>query len=174
MQTVNMERVGHWMGTPRAAGVVAGSWCWAAASLAFHAASPSVPAGTELVRWLASDGPGPGIVPLAVAALVFLVHAMLIREAAGHCCGEWIDAAWSIGLVAAGIAAWTWALHHEPFADPFSTSRRLAALAGLGALLVGIAMTLTAAAAVDRRVAEPLGEGARAVRGFRRSYEAIG
>jgi hypothetical protein len=171
MQTVNMERVGHWMGTPRAAGVVAGSWCWAAASLAFHAASPSVPAGTELVRWLASDGPGPGIVPLAVAALVSLVHAMLIREAAGDC---WIDAAWSIGLVAAGIAAWTWALHHEAFADPFSTSRRLAALAGLGALLVSVAMILAAAAAVERRVAEPLGEGARAVRGFRRSYEAIG
>jgi drug/metabolite transporter (DMT)-like permease len=112
------------------------------------------------------------MVPLAVAALVFLVHAMLIREGTGECCREWIDAAWSLGLIAAGIAAWTWALHHEPFADPFSTSRRLAALAGLGALLVGVAMTLAAAA--ERRVTQPLGEEPRAVRGLRRSYEAIG
>jgi hypothetical protein len=163
-----MQTLTHWMGTPRAAGFVAGSWSWAAASLALHGASPSSPIGTELLRWLAGEGLGPELMPVAVAALVVLLHTMLIRHAEGDCCREWIDAAWSLGLVAGGIGAWTWALHYTPFADPFSPSRRLAAVAGLGALLVGSAMTLAAAAA-DRRDAEP----ARPARALRRSYEAI-
>jgi hypothetical protein len=164
-----MDSLTHWMGTPRAAGFIAGGWSWAAASLALHGASPSGPVGTELLHWLASDGLGPELVPLAVAALVVVVHAGLIRQAEGGCCREWIDAAWSLALVAAGIGAWTWALHHEPFADPFSASRRLAAVVGLGALLVGSAMTL-AAAATQPAGAEP----AREPRPLRRSYEAIG
>ena len=169
MQTAEIHKLTPWMGTPRAVGFVAGSWSWAAASLALHGASPSAPVGTELLRWLGGDGLGPELVPVAVAALVVLVHAMLIMQAEGQCCRDWIDAAWSLGLVAAGIAAWTWALHYAPFADPLSGSRRLAAVAGLGGLLMGSAMTLAAAAAA-RRDAEP----ARPERALRRSYEAIG
>jgi hypothetical protein len=167
---IDQQTLTHWMGTPRAAGLVAGSWCWATASLALHGASPSAPVGTELLHWLASDGRGPELVPVAVAVLVVLLHAMLIREAKGACCREWIDAAWSLVLVAAGVGAWTWALHYEPFADPFSPARRLAAIAGLGALLVGSAMTLAAAAAAELRSTE----AARPARALRRSYEAIG
>jgi hypothetical protein len=144
-----MEDLAHWMGTPRAAGFVAGGWCCAAAALAINGRSPGVPWGTELVQWLASDGLGPALFPIAIAAMVALVHAMLIRQGEGHCCGEWVDAAWSLGVVALGIGAWTWAVRYEPFADPTSAPRRLAALAGLGALLVGAAMTIAAALATD-------------------------
>jgi hypothetical protein len=164
-----MQSLTHWMGTPRAAGFVAGTWSWAAASLALHGAAPSAPVGSELLRWLAGSGFGPEVMPVAIAALVVLVHALLIRQGEGPCCREWIDAAWSLGLIAAGVALWTWALHYEPFADPFSPSRRLAAVAGLGALMVGAAMTLAAAAAERRDL--PTVTPARALR---RSYEAIG
>ncbi|HET8623264.1 MAG TPA: hypothetical protein VFM14_06855 [Gemmatimonadales bacterium] len=164
-----MQEWVSWMGTPRAAGFVAGSWCCAAAALVANTQSPGAPWGADLLRWLASDGVGPGMLPITIAAIVALIHAMLIREARGRCCQEWIDAAWSLGLVAAGMAAWTWALHYEPFADPFSASRRLAALAGLGALLVGAGMTISVAIATERKTERPVER-----RQFRRSYQAIG
>ena len=158
-----------WMGSPRAAGFVGGTWCWAAASLGLHNAAPSSPLGSELLRWLAREGVAPEVMPLAIAALVVIVHGVLIREARGECCREWVDAAWSLGLVAAGIVAWSWALRYEPFSDPFSTSRRLLALGGLGTMLVGAGLTIAAAVAGDReRVA------ARDSRAIRRSWDAIG
>jgi hypothetical protein len=106
--------------------------------------------------------------PLAIAALVVVVHGMLIRDAPRECCREWVDAAWSLGLVAAGIVAWSWALHYEPFSDPFSASRRMAALVGLGMMLVGAGMTIAAAVATER---EP---DAAAPQPARRSRQAIG
>jgi hypothetical protein len=157
------------MGSPRAAGFVGGSWCWAAASLGLHNAAPSSPLGTELLRWLGRDGLAPEVMPLAIAALVVVVHGMLIRDAQGECCREWIDAAWSLGLVAVGVVAWSWALHYEPFSDPFSASRRLAALGGLGTMLVGAGMTIAAAVATERERG-----AAAALRPIRRSWEAIG
>ena len=164
-----MQATSTWMGSPRATGVIGGTWCWAAAALGLQNMAPSGPLGAELVRWLARDSLAPQLMPLAIAALVVAVHAMVIREAHWRCCREWIDAAWSVGLVAAGIVAWSWALHYEPFSDPLSAPRRLAALAGLGAMLVGAGTTLTAAIAAERTrlsVAEP--------RPLRRSWEAIG
>ena len=145
-----MREPGSWMGTPRAAGFMGGIWCWAAAALALHHAAPSAPLGAALLRWLAGSGPAPELIPLAIAALVVTVHAVLIREAGAPCCREWLDAAWSVGAVAAGIAAWSWALHYEPFSDPVSGTRRLAALAGLAAMLVGTGITLATAAAAER------------------------
>ncbi len=164
-----MRKLTHWMGTPRAAGFIAGSWCWAAATLALHRRAPAAPPGAELLHWLGGANLGPELFPIAVATLVVLVHGILIREAEGGGCREWIDAAWSLAVVAAGIGAWTWALRYEPFADPLSASRRLAALAGLGAMLVALGMTV-AAAALAPRVAAP----ARQERAFRPSYEAFG
>ncbi len=164
-----MHGPNHWMGSPRAAGFVAGSWCWAAATLAMHRARPAAPWGADLLQWLGSDGAGPAFLPIAVAVLVALVHAVVIRQAEGRCCREWTDAAWSLVTVAVGIGAWTWALRYEPFADPLSVSRRLAALAGLGAMLVGTGMALGTALEADRRHRTP-----RAARELRRSYEAIG
>jgi hypothetical protein len=164
-----MMRSEGWIGTPRAAGFVGGTWCWAAASLALHSAAPSAPLGAELLRWLARDGAAPEMLPLAIASLVIVVHAMRIREARGQCCHQWLDAAGSLGLVAAGIVAWSWALHYEPFSDPYSVARRLAALAGLGAMLVGAGITIAAAVASER--AQPL---AAAPRPERHSWEAIG
>src|SRR5687768_5933692 len=164
-----MQRGTHWLGTPRAAGFVAGAWSWAAVSLALHGVSPSRRAGVELLGLLASDGLAPGLAPVGVAVLAVLLHAAVIRRADAACCRAWTDAALSLGLIAAGIAAWGWAVHYEPFADPFSPSRQLAALAGLGAILVGVALTVTAAI-VDRRGRDPT----VAPRTFRRSYEAIG
>jgi hypothetical protein len=157
------------MGTPRAAGFVAGSWCWAAATLAINGRAPSAPWGSELVSWLASADVSADLLPIAVAGLVVLVHARLIRQAEDGCCRAWTDAAWSLALVAAGIGAWTWALRYEPFADPLSASRRLAALAGMGAMLVGSAMAV-AAAAMTPRAPKP----ARPARALRPSYEAFG
>ncbi|MGH7628534.1 MAG: hypothetical protein ACREOF_03955 [Gemmatimonadales bacterium] len=157
------------MGTPRAAGFVAGSWCWAAATLAINWSAPAAPWGSELLGWLASDGLSAEMLPIAVAVLVGLVHASLVRQAEDGCCRAWIDAACSLAAVAAGIGAWTWALRYEPFADPLSASRRLAALAGMGAMLVGTGMTV-AAAAMAPRAAAP----ARRERAFRPSYEAFG
>jgi hypothetical protein len=168
----DMDELSHWMGTPKAAGLVAGSWCCAVASFALHVQHPDAVWGTGLVQWLASDGIGPGMLPITIAALVTAIHAMLIREAGSRCCREWIDAAWSLGLVAAGMLAWTWALRYEPFSDPLSASRRLAALAGFGALLIAAAMTIAAAIAAERRQRSVKHPAAR--RPLRRSYEAIG
>jgi hypothetical protein len=159
----------HWMGTPRAAGFVAGGWCWAAATLALQEASPTRPVGTELVRWLGSAGFGPEFVPLAIAVLAVLLHAIRIRQAEGACCREWIDAAWSLGLIAGGIAAWSWAVRYEPFADPFAATRCFAAVVGLGAIVCGSALTVSVVAADERAALL-----ARAHRPLRRSYEAIG
>ncbi len=163
-----MQQLPHWMGTPRAAGFVAGSWCWAAASLALHGRAPAAPPGAELLHWLGGAGLGPALLPIAVATLVVLVHAVLIREAEAGCCREWTDAAWSLAAVAAGIGGWTWALRYEPFADPLSVSRRLAALAGLGAMLIGTGMTMAAAAMPARGA-----EAARRDRSARPSHEAL-
>ncbi len=140
-----MRQPTHWMGTPRTAGLLAGTWCSAALILAMHSDATAAPLGTGLLRWLASAGAGPELLPIAVAGLVVLVHGMLIRDAAGNRSHLWADAALSLALVAAGICLWTWSLHYEPFADPFSPSRRLAALAGLGAMLVGAGITVAAA-----------------------------
>ena len=167
-----MDQLSHWMGTPKAAGLVAGSWCCAVASLALHTQNPEAAWGAGLVQWLASDGIGPGMLPITIAAIVIAIHSALIRDAGNRCCREWIDAAWSLGLVAAGMLAWTWALRYEPFTDRLSASRRLAALAGFGALLIAAAMTIAAAIAAERsrehRVNLP------AQRPLRRSYEVIG
>jgi hypothetical protein len=168
MEPTMQEQLSHWMGTPRAAGFVAGSWCCAALALAVQGHSSDALWGAALLRWLASDGVGPGALPLAIAGAVAAFHAIRIREAQGTCCREWVDAAWSLGLIAAGMAAWTWALRYEPFADPVSASRRLAALAGLGALLTGCAVTLAVAIAGRSDHEAP-----RAPRVLRRSYEAI-
>jgi hypothetical protein len=164
-----MNMYAGWMGSPKAAGFVGGTWCWAAASLALHNAAPASPLGAELLRWLARDGVAPGIMPLAIASLVVVVHAIRIREAQGQCCREWTDAAWSLGLVAVGILAWSWALHYEPFSDPYSGSRRLAAVAGFGSMLVGAGMTIAAAVASERKRAVVV-----APRPVRPSWEAMG
>jgi hypothetical protein len=164
-----MHMSAGWMGSPKAAGFVGGTWCWAAASLALHNAAPASPLGAELLRWLARDGMEPSIMPLAIASLVVVVHAIRIREAHGQCCREWIDAAWSLGLVAVGIVAWSWALHYEPFSDPYSGSRQLAGVAGFGSMLVGAGMTIAAAVASEWER-----EVAATTRPVRRSWEAIG
>jgi len=164
-----MHRTAAWLGSPKTAGFVGGAWCWAAACLALHNAAPASPLGAELLRWLARDGIQPSIMPLGIAALVVVVHGMRIREAEGQCCREWIDAAWSLGLVAAGIVGWSWALHYEPFSDPFSASRRLAGVMGFGAMLIGAGMTIAAAVASERER-----QLATTPRRVRPSWEAIG
>jgi len=163
-----MAGVTHWIGTPRAAGFVAGGWCWAAAALALEGTAPAEPWGTELLRWLANAGLGPELLPITVGILAVLLHAARIRQGEGACCREWADAAWSLGLIAAGIAAWTWAIHYVPFADPLSTARRLAAVGGLGAIIFGSTLSVMVTIS-DRRGNEP----ARPHHALRRSYEAI-
>jgi len=164
-----MDGATHWMGTPRAAGFVAGSWCWAAATLAINGRAPAAPWGSELLSWLAGTDASADILPIALAVLVVLVHAMLIRQAEDGSCRAWTDAAWSLASVAAGIGAWTWAVRYEPFADPLAVSRRCAAVAGLGAMLVGSGLTVAAAA-----MAPPAPTPARPARALRPSYEAFG
>jgi hypothetical protein len=162
------------MGTPKVAGLVAGSWCCALASLALHAQNPDAAWGAGLVQWLASDGIGPGMLPLTIAAIVTAMHSVLIRDAGSRCCREWIDAAWSLGLVAAGMLAWTWALRYEPFSDPLDAGRRVAALAGFGALLIAAAMTIAAAIAAERGRKHRIDNPTATPRPLRRSYEPIG
>ncbi len=143
-----------WPRSRAAIGVALGAAAWAAL-VVLDARGDGPDVGGYLLRAL-SAGSGPmRWLPIAAAAGAAAAHGAILRRTCGRDPGCWQDAAASFACLAFTLLGWAWAIHHTPFADPFSLPRRIVALTGLATLVAGLAVTAGAVRAAIGPIRPP-------------------
>ncbi|HET7600346.1 MAG TPA: hypothetical protein VFK09_08630 [Gemmatimonadales bacterium] len=124
------------------AGIGAGTAAWLALVVSLRAGTGESPS-EGLLKLLSTDSGLITWAPLVLVGAVAAAHASVCRRSGAER-APWHHAAWSVGCLALGLLAWTWAIHYAPFTNPLAGGRRVAALGGLAAFSLGIAVPLVA------------------------------